>query len=320
MKPEIERLPGGVVVLDHANDIIFVNETLLGWLEEPRERVLGSTMEAFFTPASKMYFLGHVLPALSLHGRIDEVSLSVNTGSGITVPMLVSGSVLEKSVETKQLLMLPLRRRYIMEDQLISARKRAEEAIGVKDRALQEMTAMARRLGLQQEELIELNAKLEKMATRDPLTGLANRRVYEDSMETLLSLCRRTGRHFSLALADIDWFKRVNDHYGHEYGDQVLKEVGTYLSRGLRDVDILVRMGGEEFALIFPETGAEDAAKVADRKRKEIAQSVIGNGPLTISIGITQARPSDTYDSLYRRADQALYQAKNSGRNTVIVL
>ena len=168
---------------------------------------------------------------------------------------------------------------------------------------------------------------LKTLAAKDGLTGLANRRSFDQCLELEWSRAQRTRKPMALLFADVDHFKLFNDHHGHQSGDECLRAVAAAMSRSaFRPIDLAARYGGEEFAIIMPETELEDACKVADRLRHavmelQIAHGASGAGPwVTLSIGVAAHVPgSDTGpDWLLGQADQALYAAKHLGRNRVV--
>lgn len=167
-------------------------------------------------------------------------------------------------------------------------------------------------------------AELTRLATTDSLTGLNNRRRFMESAETEFTRSQRYDRPLSLFIMDIDHFKTVNDTYGHDVGDVVLRALSETTLRALRNADTLGRIGGEEFGAILSETNEEAALEVAERVRTSVEQSRIptnaGELQITISLGVACLRP-DTKDlqELLKRADVALYKAKQSGRNRVSV-
>ena len=171
----------------------------------------------------------------------------------------------------------------------------------------------------------KVEQELERQARTDALTGLANRRQFMELAEQELSRTQRYGGQLSMLMMDIDHFKRVNDTYGHHMGDLVLQKLGALCRETLRDIDSVGRIGGEEFAVVLPQTGAEKALEVAERFRKTIAKAELplAHGlPLrfTLSIGVTTlAGPSANVDTLLAQADKALYEAKNQGRDRVCV-
>ncbi len=167
--------------------------------------------------------------------------------------------------------------------------------------------------------------EMEKLATQDALTGLLNRRAFFRELETDLYRSMRYQRHSSLLFLDIDHFKRVNDNYGHQTGDRTLTEIARLLKKELRVPDRIARYGGEEIAILLPETNEAQAQIIAERLRKKIEQhefSTTSGEPfhITTSIGIA-IYPGDAAspENLVSCADQALYQAKNEGRNRVVL-
>ncbi len=164
--------------------------------------------------------------------------------------------------------------------------------------------------------------ELEHRAYSDYLTGLANRRYFIEKAELELSRHNRYSNELSLIMFDIDFFKKINDTYGHNVGDLVLQKIADTSRLILRDIDILGRIGGEEFAILLPQTNLEDSIIVAERLRAEISKQKIylENQTLenfTASFGVVSASSSLTIDELLIKADKALYEAKNSGRNKV---
>lgn len=165
---------------------------------------------------------------------------------------------------------------------------------------------------------------LQTLAAVDPLTGVYNRRQFEVLARAELARCQRYIRPCSFLMIDIDHFKRVNDTFGHEMGDWVLKMVATTLASTRRDADVVAKFGGEEFVVMLPETAAEAAAKVAERIRSTVFANTLAIGEskliLTISVGVGEATASSAgIEAVLRDADRALYDAKQSGRNRVCV-
>lgn len=166
------------------------------------------------------------------------------------------------------------------------------------------------------------NRRLNQLATLDHLTGCANRRHFYDLAEAELARSRRYERAMSLVIMDVDRFKAINDDFGHAAGDEVLTRLSESLRAELRELDALGRIGGEEFALLLPETGRKEAASIAQRLRRLVEELSVeheGNAlSVTASFGVTARVDADTsVDSLMRRADHALYEAKAAGRNCV---
>lgn len=171
--------------------------------------------------------------------------------------------------------------------------------------------------------IMRLVARLEHLSLHDALTGLLNRRAIETLLEREAQRLERFNQSFSILLIDIDHFKNVNDQLGHPAGDQVLAEVARRLQQEAREVDHVARYGGEEFCILLPHTDQEGALLAAERMRQSVCERPIqwgnANVAVTISMGLACATDSqESLQSLLRRADDALYQAKTGGRNMVV--
>ena len=164
---------------------------------------------------------------------------------------------------------------------------------------------------------------LKYLARHDPLTGLGNRYGMEEAAAREIARTERYGNPLSVIIVDLDHFKRLNDEFGHHDGDQALKRVSDLLLDNIRDADMVFRLGGEEFLILLPDTGIDEAERVAERIRRNLeTQSVTLAGGrerrITASFGVTEYRPGDqTWSGLVREADDAMYAAKRNGRNRV---
>jgi len=158
---------------------------------------------------------------------------------------------------------------------------------------------------------------LTQLSRRDPLTNLRNRRAFEERLDEAIGSVRDS-QHTSLILFDIDHFKSLNDEYGHSVGDDVLCKLGRLVSKRLRKVDKIYRIGGEEFAIVLSSTNSEKAKRVADDIRTLIEQAkIVDTRQLTISLGVAEYYQNESRDSWFKRCDEALYLAKDSGRNNL---
>ena len=171
-------------------------------------------------------------------------------------------------------------------------------------------------------QLESANTKLQELALRDGLTGLLNRRYWESCLEREFARHQRYDNPVSLVIFDIDHFKRVNDTYGHQTGDEVIRSVAEITSRLARETDFAGRYGGEEFVVLLPGTHLEGAAQFAERLRQAVEQQVLDyqGSPLSYTISLGVATISDdmaNYQILLERADKALYASKEQGRNRV---
>ncbi len=172
-----------------------------------------------------------------------------------------------------------------------------------------------------------IRGKLEeerKRAITDTLTGLPNREAYNERIYQEVQRWQRYENPLTIAVIDIDFFKKINDNYGHQIGDKVLKIVAQTVSKLLREVDFMARFGGEEFVVLLPETDADNALSLLNRIRESLAKKPLkykeDKISLTVSIGIAQFGGDDTSEVAFGRADEALYKAKENGRNQCVVL
>lgn len=173
-----------------------------------------------------------------------------------------------------------------------------------------------------EQKLLAAKMLAEERASQDELTNLYNRRAFFEQGKQLFRQAKRYQQLISVMMIDIDHFKNINDNHGHTVGDSVLKTIAGLLQKSIREVDILARIGGEEFAVILPQTGVEEASKLAERIRQCIEAAVIQHDALqihvTASIGIAACMvEGDDLDRMLTKADDALYIAKKKGRNQV---
>ncbi len=183
------------------------------------------------------------------------------------------------------------------------------------------------------QELLETRAQLhrmsedlqhyEKLSQTDPLTNLCNRRAMETTLRREIARARRTKAQLSVAMLDLDHFKKINDQHGHSIGDQALIHLCNLLKSGLRETDLICRYGGEEFIIVLPDAAARGAHFVVDRLRIKVANSplIIDHDKITLNVsaGVAALQGGETGEKLIERADKALYQAKENGRNQVII-
>ncbi len=188
---------------------------------------------------------------------------------------------------------------------------------------------LKRQLELASKELIVLRTEFERVkneATKDPLTNLFNRKAFDDALSLAIKAAQQTQSNLSLLMIDIDHFKKINDSFGHLIGDEVLKVVAAIIKKNTKTNDITARYGGEEFAVILPSTDINQAILFAETVRQRLnaqeikRKSTMDNiGKISVSIGVTKFNANtDSIDSFIRRADNALYEAKQAGRNKVI--
>ena len=173
-----------------------------------------------------------------------------------------------------------------------------------------------------EDELLKSEARFKELSRTDPLTGLANRRVLSEAAEQEFQRSKRFGSSAALLMIDIDYFKNINDTYGHDMGDAVLVSLANTLKTQARTNDLAVRLGGEEFVILLIETDIKGAMDLAERMRvaasRIILPSSLGYFNITISVGVALFNKDDTeWSETLSRADEAMYSAKQSGRNRV---
>jgi diguanylate cyclase (GGDEF)-like protein len=172
---------------------------------------------------------------------------------------------------------------------------------------------------------LETHEKILKQSLTDPLTGLYNRRFFEQELDHEIKRCQRYGRAFTLLMADIDYFKKINDTYGHDAGDEILKQVGYLIKANLRGLDTVARVGGEEFAVILPETPPNSISVITRRLMKAMRGCEPSSRPMagdrykiTFSLGVaTYRRGPASPKQMFKLVDNSLYEAKRRGRNQV---
>ncbi|RLA77921.1 MAG: hypothetical protein DRG78_16280 [Epsilonproteobacteria bacterium] len=195
-----------------------------------------------------------------------------------------------------------------------------EKLLELYNKQKKQMSTIIKQSDRQTKKLLTLNEKLSDAANTDPMTGAYNRRYFFDASKQIISLSKRENLNLSVAMIDIDFFKAVNDTYGHDIGDIVIKDLTKQLSNSLRASDLFARFGGEEFVLLLSNTTNEQAIVITDKLRKAIELSCpISDIKYTVSIGLAEILNSDkNIDTAIKRSDLALYEAKDTGRNKVV--
>jgi two-component system cell cycle response regulator len=246
------------------------------------------------------------LAALAL-GRIEPDEVDLHHAGAVIGPA--------ERIASGELVTFPLRARGERAGEIMVFG--GEKYVGGRDRMT--LALVARELGIVVQNLFLLE-ETSRLARTDALTGLANRRHADDRLAYEIARARRNKQALSIALCDVDHFKHINDSCGHLMGDEVLVRIGKTIARSLRTVDIAGRWGGEEFMLVLPDTPIEGARVAVERIRAAIeAHGAIPNGPsrVTLSAGVTSFVEGDEAETMVRRADAALYRAKENGRNRV---
>lgn len=315
----LNTAPCGFLSFADDGTIVLTNDTLLRMLGYERDEVEGRRFTTLLSTPGRIFYQTHFFPLLKLHGKADEIYLSLRSRHGDEVPVLVNAVRHERDgVAANDCVLLPMWQRSRYEDEILRAKKEAEAAAAANDEANAALELAYIQLAAKQAELLELNARLTLLTTLDPLTGLQNRSAFETSLATELAFAVRHALPLSLLLLDVDHLKAINDTYGNEVGDQVLQHVGQILHQNARETDIVARYSSEEFALLLLNTDPRGAVEMAERLREHARVSTGLGISVTLSIGAaTLARDGATQQTLLTMADQALYLSKQRGPNCV---
>lgn len=211
----------------------------------------------------------------------------------------------------------------------LAEREHSKRHVDYYHRKLRQIEKMVRISDTYQAMLRDLNQRLQTISTHDDLTGLPNRRFMRDRLGQEVARVAREEGCFSMALIDVDFFKKINDSFGHAGGDEVLTRIAGTLRASLREYDVCARWGGEEFLVLFPGADEAEAVILGNRLRHAVTAYCTMDlmppltakaGPrVTLSIGVTQYRPGEELDDILRRVDLAMYDAKGNGRDQVVM-
>ncbi|MDB2562260.1 diguanylate cyclase [Sulfurimonas sp.] len=206
-------------------------------------------------------------------------------------------------------------------NEIILAYQNGDESVKEFESNDDEVGLMIQEFFIMKKKLDEDYAKLEKLALTDPLTEILNRRAFFEVSEQILKISLRNKKSFSILLVDIDFFKKVNDVYGHLVGDDILKYLVSMVTHEIRESDVFARYGGEEFIVMLPDTDEAGAGNLAEKIRESIEVNPFTCEKLsvgiTVSIGVAELKDEKLLRDIIHRADEALYTAKESGRNKV---
>lgn len=311
MDEQLNLAPCGYFVLNANWEIIEMNQTFKDLLTTEHTP---KYMHELLTTPSRIYFETYFLPTISVHKQVREMYLSFKINQK-NIPVLLNVNERNGLYEG---IIVQMGTRHEYENQLMMSKKNAERIQRETDNANAKLLILLQDVEKKQLQLEQLNKELEVLAARDELTGLFNRRTFRKDLAYAIEEARENGGpSFSLAILDIDYFKKVNDIYGHSLGDQVLIELARKMENLIQPPHLIARIGGEEFAVVFYESDDQKAIKKAEELRTFVSVSEWESIAVTISIGITRFQDGDTSNSLFTRADDALYTSKRNGRNRV---
>lgn len=288
---DIHDLPCGCIVADASRRISFSNQYMADQFGWNSDEVKGRGVEKLMTRASQMFCESYVYPMLIQDGECNEVQLTIESPKGERIPAIINVKRFQEDAAIWS---------------VFSAKNRDklyEELVGARNQ-------------------LEIQAKqLKQLAMVDDLTGLMNRRALNEAAEKAFAVADRMGNSIAITLIDIDDFKKINDTYGHNFGDNVLRKVGASLAENCRSSELVGRIGGEEFVFVLHSDTHINSAAFADRVHRAVKQALKDDLPITISIGIASrfGRIGPSFIELLGRADKALYEAKATGKNKTVI-
>ncbi|MBD3921984.1 GGDEF domain-containing protein [Paenibacillus sp. PR3] len=318
MDQQLDYAPCGYFSISDKGIIQSANQTFATMLSYERDELLGKHIELFMSMTNKLFFHTYFYPYMQLYGHVSEIYLSLQSSSHHDIPMLLNGVRQTREGETfMDCVVVEMRRRLEHEKDILATKQRLEHLVQETNETNRKLELLHQEYEAKQRELLSINLQLEALALTDPLTGMKNRRYFNESLLAHINKFHRSGDPFSIALIDIDRFKSINDTYGHPVGDLVLTELAELLHASSRETDVTARFGGEEFVMLLAGADAINAVHIAERIRTVIQMTPMGNLHITASIGVATMTSEDSDDKLISKADQALYRSKTSGRNRV---
>lgn len=249
------------------------------------DELIGKNADVIFTQSSQIFFQSYLIPTLLHENICEEMQLIIFNAKGIKIPITVNARIDNNGS---------------IYWSFFNASKR--------DQLYEELIKTRETLEIQAEQL-------KLLASTDELTGLLNRREMKYRSGLVLEQAARSNQSVSLLMLDIDYFKKINDTFGHLEGDRALKELGQLLNNFARQTDLVSRFGGEEFLIMLPNTNQNDTLLFCQRLHNLIARIVVGESPITVSIGASFYADKVSFTDLFTQADSAVYKAKALGRN-----
>jgi len=282
----------GLLVVNTDRKIVFCNAYMSNLSRIPSDQLVNTPISDWFTKASNIFLDSYVYPLLASDTVLEESQMTWLAKNGDAVPVVVNIKLKQDGMSYWSL--------YVS----INRDKLYTELINTR------------------EELEARSKELYQLATTDSLTGLLNRRELLAQVGKVASQANRSGTTYAVLAVDVDFFKKVNDEHGHQAGDRVLVRLAQQLTAGRRTNDFVARIGGEEFILVLADNDENSAFELAEKIRISIAEHIVGDIPITVSIGVVvspkQARME--FSELMALADSALYESKRTGRNKSTVI
>lgn len=318
MDIQLDLAPCGYFSISDSGVVQSINQTMLTMLGYERDELIGQHIESTMSVSNKVFFHTYFYPYIQLYGHVDEMYFTFRTRDQQAVPVLLNGVRQTRNGESVvDCVVVVMRKRIEHEKDILHTKTKLQELYQATQEANKELERLHEEYKIKEQALIKVNDQLETLASTDLLTGLKNRRFFQEKMLESLMMFQEKQRYFSLLVVDIDHFKSINDTYGHPIGDLVLGNLAGLLQTVSRSTDVVARYGGEEFVVILPDCEEEQAIGIAERYRSQVASADWGEYNITVSIGAATVVEEDTEKSLFQRADNALYASKTGGRNRV---
>lgn len=310
----IDQAPCGILVLNSEGIISDINFTLLSLLGFDKDDIVGQHFEKLLSPISKVVYYSYFYPNLFIEGMIKELLIKFIHASGEEVSFMLSARVVD-TAEGKIIdcVLLEMTKRMQYEQDLKVAQRKSKEAYDNIEQLMLEIET-------KQVELIKINEELTRLAITDKLTGLKNRRFLHERLDQLVAQYVKVKQSFYMLIIDIDFFKKVNDTFGHHMGDEVLAQLARLILTVTSEQIEAFRYGGEEFIMLITSEDDDYVRATAERIRKSVEHTQFPNGQITVSIGGAQIQTSMSDVDLFEKADKALYTSKQNGRNKVTFL
>lgn len=315
----VASLPMACVVTDPDGSVLEVNTVFESQFAIAPDAIVSTRIGDLFAGGSRIFFHTHVIPLLMRQGYVENIACHVRSASGNRLPAYVFGKLIPSSEGDVCLwLFFGGVDRQNFESALVTARKQAERQSAELKDAYARLQSLQGDLEAQVRKTEAANRLLSDLALRDSLTQLGNRRALEQHVDRRKNAT--AGELSAILMIDVDHFKSINDRFGHDHGDTVLRELAACLRAVARKDDFAFRYGGEEFLLLLTNASLEGAQAFAVRLHDHIADARPGGLEVTVSIGLAMADLAiDTLPASITRADAALYGAKRGGRNQTIV-
>lgn len=305
-----EQLPCSIVLLNSEGIITYANTFFCKLLQREEHDIVSEHVERFLSTTNKFIFHSNFYPQLHIHGHVQEFILHFERSDGTQIPLMINAKrTLYNGEEHVACILMSMTKRIEYEQEIRKMATKLKEVNDQQAEALAQLKQLNAQIEAKQQELIMIT-------NTDKLTNIFNRRYIEHCLANSVEAAGQTEDAFSLCIMDIDFFKKVNDTYGHQIGDYVLIEIAALLKDNVGEEGIVARYGGEEFIVLLPNAAKEQAIIISNAINEAVRTHVFEHVQhVTISIGVSTYRVGDNESTMINRADRALYYSKESGRD-----